>query len=224
MMFRSLASSSSGNSYVLDDGRTRLLIEAGLPFPKLQRLLDYGVPSSCIISHSHGDHSKAAQELARRGVDVWCSADTAIACRLTAAHITGAGAVAGIGSYIILPFDCVHDVPCLGYLIQSTATGEKLLFATDTQYLPNRFAGLTQIAVECNHSRELLMASDIPDSEKKRIMDTHMSIETFIGFLRANDLNKVKCIHLLHMSDSRGDAEDFKRQVQEESGCMVEVC
>ena len=77
--------------------------------------------------------------------------------------------------------------------------------------------------VECNHSRELLTASDLPESEKRRILNTHMSIEVFVDFLHANDLNKVKCIHLLHMSNERGDAEDFKRTVQEESGCMVLV-
>jgi phosphoribosyl 1,2-cyclic phosphodiesterase len=91
-------------------------------------------------------------------------------------------------------------------------------------YLPNRFAGLTEIAVECNHSRESLLACDLDEGTKQRIMENHMSLDTFIGFLQANDLSRVEKIWLLHMSDARGDAEGFRRAIQEETGIPTEVC
>jgi phosphoribosyl 1,2-cyclic phosphodiesterase len=226
-MFTSLASSSSGNLYTVSDGRSRLLLEAGLPFPKLQKALCFNLNlySAALITHSHRDHSESAAELCRRGMDVWCSAGTALEIGLEAeTERAVAGQVIRIGSFTVLPFRVVHDTAePLGYLIGSV-TGGKLLFATDTCYLPNRFEGLTEIAVECNHDRKLLMESSIPDGEKRRIMNTHMEIGTFLDFLRANDLSRVQAIHLLHMSDARGDAEGFKRKVQEETGKVVYVC
>ena len=38
-----------------------------------------------------------------------------------------------LGTFQVLPFDVEHDVPePLGFLLTSTATGEKLLYFTDT--------------------------------------------------------------------------------------------
>jgi phosphoribosyl 1,2-cyclic phosphodiesterase len=109
-------------------------------------------------------------------------------------------------------------------LIYSIATRENLLFALDTCYLQNRFNRLTEIAVECNHSHETLMQDNIPPSLKERIMRTHMSLETFMGMLQANDLSSVKKIYLLHMSNQRGNAELFKTKIMEQTGVITEVC
>jgi phosphoribosyl 1,2-cyclic phosphodiesterase len=226
-MFRSLASSSDGNLGVVDDGRTRLILDAGLPLPKLQQALGYRLSdyAGVLITHEHMDHAAAARDLARRGMDVWCSAGTARARGIEGeAQRAVAGQRIQIGTLAVMPFSVVHDAAePLGYLIAS-AMGGKLLYAVDTCYLPARFTGLTEIAVECNHSREALLQNEIDPALKQRIMANHMGLEVFLDFLRANDLAAVECIHLLHMSDSRGDAEGFKRAVQEETGKPVYVC
>jgi phosphoribosyl 1,2-cyclic phosphodiesterase len=226
-MLHSLASSSSGNLYTVTDGRTSLLLECGLPFDRIKYLLSYRLHecAACLLTHSHKDHAMSARKLVDVGIPIWCSGDTARALGIEAeAERAVPRQELSIGTFRVVPFAAVHDVPCLGYLIYSTVAREKLLFCTDTQYMPDKAPGLTEIAVECNHSRELLMNGHLPDSEKRRIMQTHMSIETFLGFLQANDLSKVQAIYLLHMSDARGDAEGFKRQVQEQTGIITTVC
>ena len=66
--FRSLASGSSGNAYLLRTGKTILLFEAGLRLPVLQKYLaaeDVALHrlSAVLISHEHRDHCLAAREL-----------------------------------------------------------------------------------------------------------------------------------------------------------------
>ena len=55
---------------------------------------------------------------------------------------------------------------------------------------------------------------------KKKLIDDDLSYQ---DFLRANDLSRVKEIHLLHLSDENSNAERFKREIQEISGKPVYV-
>lgn len=52
---RVLASGSSGNCYLIDDGRTKLLLEAGIPFKKIRQELDWKTSelAGVLISHEH---------------------------------------------------------------------------------------------------------------------------------------------------------------------------
>lgn len=177
---------------------------------------------------SHGDHAKAAADVAKAGIDLYLSAGTAEALNLTGhrVHIIKALERSRIGTWTVLPFDTVHDATePLGFLL---STGEeKLLFATDTAYIKYRFNGLTHIAVECNYDLPLLkenVAAGLVDREvKRRTLRSHMSLETVKGLLRANDLRQVQEIWLLHLSDHNSSAERFKREIQELTGKVVRV-
>ena len=59
MKFQALASSSHGNAYIVDDGATRILIECGVSFKRLQQLSGFQLAdlSACFISHEHKDHA-----------------------------------------------------------------------------------------------------------------------------------------------------------------------
>jgi phosphoribosyl 1,2-cyclic phosphodiesterase len=224
-MFHSYASSSQGNLYSATDGRTSLLLECGLPIQRISYLLDLRQIAAALISHEHGDHAQAAPDLLRRGIPVWCSAGTARKCGIEAdAERAQAGKPFKVGTFTVYPFETKHDAAePLGFYICS-ALGPRLLFATDTYYLPNRFAGMSEIAVECNYSMDLLRQSNRPDEAKKRVLRSHMSLDTVLGFLQANDLSRVEKIWLLHMSDEHGHAEAAKRAVQEITGKVVEIC
>ena len=225
MMLTSYASSSAGNLYAVSDGQTKILLECGEPYKRLSALLGHRVMehAACFISHEHGDHAAAAAELARRGMPIYCHPQTAAALGIEANTMLP-GDTVSIGSLTVRAIEAKHDVPCLGYLIGSAATNEKLLFAIDTCYLPNRFHRLTEIAVECNYSLELMRQDDAPASLKRRIMQSHMAVETFLEFTKANDMSRVRQIWLLHMSSDRGNAGLFRQMVQEATGCPTEVC
>lgn len=233
MEIKVFASGSSGNAYLVSDEKTTLLLDAGIPLREIQVACGFKVRmiDGCLITHSHKDHSKAAEGLARLGVDIYTSQGTIDACRLTGHRINTVKALEGItiGTFKVLPFDVQHDAPePLGFLIESTTTGERLLYFTDTYYIKYRFERLTYIMAECNYSKEAMLrsieAGYIPIELVPRLVKSHMSLEHFIEMLKANDLKEVRQIYLLHLSDNNSDEEKFREEVQKATGAEVYVC
>lgn len=227
-----LASSSAGNAYKVSDGTTTLLLEAGIRFSDLRKALHFQVSqiAGCLVTHEHQDHCKAVADLLKAGVDVYASYGTFDALKLDGhhrAHPIAAKQPFSLGTWYIVPFDVEHDVAePLGFLLQAT-TGERLAFLTDTYYCRYRFEGLTHIMLEANYSLQILDRNiadgRVPHSMRKRLLRSHMSLETAKQFLISNDLSKVQEIHLMHLSDSNSDEAFFKREIQQIAGCPVYV-
>lgn len=229
-----LASGSAGNAYAADDGESVLLLEAGLPARKILSGILPLLPrvAGCLITHEHGDHACGAVGLAGRGIDLYATAGTfaGIAGTVPAhrRHEIKKGRQLHIGSWLVLPFEAEHDAAePVGFLLYSLAAQEKLLFATDTYYIPNTFRGLNIIMVECNYSRDLLeeniKAGRIPRLLKNRLLRSHFSLDNVKAFLAANDLGECRKIYLLHLSGGNSDPECFKREIQELTGIVTEI-
>ena len=223
--FAAYASSSGGNLYRITDGKSSLLLECGLPIKKLRRSLghDAHAADGVLLSHEHMDHAKAAKDIIKAGVDLYCSAGTAGALGLEGhrVHIVRALQQFTVGPWTVLPFETQHDsAEPLGFLIQNGT--DKLLWCMDSYYIKHRFQGLTMIAVECNYSKRTL-SEDIPPAQKHRLLRSHLSLETLLDFLAANDLAAVREIHLLHLSDDNSDERLFKEIVQANTGIPVYV-
>lgn len=227
MDIKIIASGSSGNAYLIGDGKTRLLLDAGIPFKRIQIGCGFRTSSidGCLVTHRHGDHAAAIPKLIERGITVYGNADVA-------EFYEGVQELAAlreytVGTFRVLPFDAEHDVPCYGYQVTSTATGEKLVYITDSAYVKYTFSGLTHIMIEANYDEDIMLGNvrdeKIPFSLAERVAGTHMSIDTLIDLLRANDMTKVRQIYLLHLSDNNSDAEVFKRLVQQETGAEVYI-
>ncbi len=223
---KTIASGSRGNAHLVTSGDATLLLDAGVSFRELQEATGYrtGEIKACLVTHRHGDHSKAIPQLIRRGISVYAPSDVAEKFPGVIPAESGKGIRAD--DFVITPFHVPHDVPCFGWELKNGA-GEKLVYVVDAEYVPFLFTGLTHLMIEANHSRELVMerAKEGRISMKlaERIMKTHMSIEAAMAFIRKNDMSRVREIRLLHLSDGNSLAEDFKRQVQEETGAEVYV-
>ncbi len=222
--FKSYASSSSGNCHVIDDGQTKILIECGIRFKEIQKALNFKLSniSGVLLSHSHADHSKSVKDIMKAGIDCYTSDGCAKALELSGhrLHIIQAKKQFIIGeSWIVLPFDIVHNSPDpFGFLI-ANEIGEKLVYITDSAYCPYRFNELTLIAIEANYSEKLLKENkSLASVVKQQITRSHFSLENVKDFLKSNDLSKVREIHLLHSSDANSNAEMFKREIQELTG------
>ena len=227
MDIKILASGSSGNAYLIGDGRTRLLLDAGIPFKRIQIGCGFRTSSidGCLVTHRHGDHAAAISKLLQRGMTVYSNAD--VAGLYPGVQSVEARREFRIGTFRILPFEAEHDVPCYGYQVTSEETGEKLVYITDSAYVKYTFTGLTHLMVEANYTQEIIVDNAknerIPVYLAERVIKTHMSIETLLGLLKANDMSAVRQIYLLHLSDGNSDAEAFKRQVQQETGAEVYI-
>lgn len=185
--------------------------------------------AGCLVTHEHGDHCKSIKDVLKAGIDCYMSAGTAEVIGVEHHRIKHVSAKKQftLGTWTIMPFDVQHDVSePLGFLLANQA-GEKLLFATDTYYIKYRFEGLTHVMVECNYSMKILIENiatgRVPAVMKRRLMQSHFSLENVKDFLLANDLKKVQEIWLLHLSDTNSDESLFKKEVQELTGKMVYV-
>lgn len=227
LAFEAIASGSGGNLYrVTSEGHAPLLIEAGVPYKRLQRALRFQVTSlaGVLVSHEHGDHARAVPDVLKAGVRVFASPETGDALGVSSHHNfvrIHDGEQFQVRDWVVRPFALVHDVPCLGFLI-ADKRGEKLLYVSDTAYCPVNAAGVSVFALEANYSRgildRLVEQGTLDHHHAARVIRNHLSLEHAAQLLAASDLTKCREVHLLHLSGSNASAPDFKAQIERLTG------
>ncbi len=233
MNFKPIASSSKGNAYLVEShGAVPLLIEVGIPVRRIREALGFNLSSiaGALVSHCHGDHAAGVKDILKAGVDVWTSKETADELSVSGHYRINeliSGIQVSIGGWIILPFDLHHDVPTQGFFIQAP-DGDRLLFIPDTSYIRNRFEGVNILCIECNHVADLLseniQSGAVSVAQGRRVRRNHMSLDSVIGMLKANDLSRCREIWLLHLSDANSDEARMIRTVQEQTGIPCRAC
>lgn len=225
LTFTPYASGSTGNLYHLTDGETALLIECGLPIREIRLILNFqlSVISGCLITHDHKDHSMAAADIMKAGIDCYMTQGTADVLGLSGHRlkIIRANHQFRIGTWTVLPFEAEHDAAePVGFLMQSGPY--KMVFLTDSFFCRYKFKGLTHIALEVNYHlpilTENLAAGVVPLALKNRILNSHFSLDNVKEFLMANDLSGVLEIHLIHLSSTNGDPVLFRNEIQRLTG------
>jgi phosphoribosyl 1,2-cyclic phosphodiesterase len=211
----SLASGSSGNSILVRDSKTAILIDAGIGIRKLSAyLMNMGVEpaslSAILISHEHSDHINGAVRMAGRyGVPL-------VANWRTLAAIHGADKVpsriiepctdTAIGTLSVRSFGVCHDAAHpSGYTIESG--GGCVCSVTDTGKLTDRICDEAKAAdlliLESNHDLQMLQNGPYPWHLKKRILGDrgHLSNDTSAGLLREIAASgKAMSVWLAHLS------------------------
>ena len=202
MKFYSLASGSTGNSFLIDNGCELLLIDVGISYAKLKEKLDdlgYDINKIkyILITHVHNDHIKSLNSF---------SMDKVYSC----AKIPGLKNEIDktneciLGSYKIQPYPLSHDVPCFGYRIESE--NESLVYLTDTGYvnfkIKKYLKNATYYIFESNHDVNMLMDSSRPSFLKSRILSDkgHLSNEDASEILYESIGDETKEIYLAHIS------------------------
>ncbi len=230
MKIESLASSSSGNCYVIDDGHNKLLLEGGIPYKELVsklnklhlKITDF---VGCVVSHSHNDHAKAMKDISRF-ILVYASVET-LEQKYVKGHTLKSARRIDIGSYQVISFNTEHDCPgSLGFIIRSYKTGESLLFLTDTKYIKFNLRNFkfNYVMIECNYIDSILDEQEINFALKKRLLNSHMSLTTCVKTLKSFDLSECKEIYLIHLSDHRSDEQLMKKTIASEFGIVTKVC
>lgn len=239
MTLQVIGSSSDGNAYVIQNVGEALLLEAGISFKKVLPALDYDVSKvqGVLVTHEHGDHAGHLGEVLGYGLPVFASNGTIAGAQkfnrtdyqpvaLEGSRESGYQRLQ-IGGFTVIPFPTEHDAnEPVGFYIWHEETGG-ILFATDTYYLKNRFAGLSNILIECNYSQEKLEANlidgKIDAARYRRVRESHLSYTTCLETLQANDLSKVYNIVLIHTSRDNGNALTFREGIAKATGKTVSV-
>lgn len=230
MIFKSLASSSHGNAYIVSDNQTKILLECGVSHKQLQKLTGFTLSDfkACLVSHEHKDHAKCVEDLLARGMAVYMSYGTAQALEADTASMIEHMEQFNVGSLDIVPFSTFHDAKePLGFLIKSRVDGDVLAFATDTVNLRYKFPGLTILAIEANYDKCVLdRCEKLPEKVRHRITNSHMEIDTLCDYLSTLDLSECREIHLLHLSDATSREAEFVAKVEKTvpKGIKVKTC
>lgn len=228
--FKPYASGSKGNLYTITDGDEYLIIEAGLTYKEMQKDLEFNFHEvkGLLISHSHKDHCKGVEAILKIGIEVYMTEATR--AELDVVHhrinIIEPFKQFTIGEWRVLPFPLEHDVENMGFLIQDK-NGLRTLYATDTYYIEYKFQDIHIMAVECNYSNAIIKENvkngRLHGALMNRIRKSHFSLENYLKFIEANDINAVREIWLLHLSDSNSNAKEFVDAVQKVTGKPVYI-
>ena len=233
MKIEVIASGSKGNCYKISNENTTLLIECGIPYKKIQQALNFKTTDidGVLVSHEHGDHSKACKDLIKAGVDLYMTKGTKEALKLDSHRIKSfknfgdSYCDVNIGSFKIKPFKTVHDAKePVGFVIYDSLAIEELVFITDTQYSIYNFSP-NYFMIEINYDKETINDNpNLNDKLRERIKKNHMSLDTAINLLERSDLSRLKKIYVMHLSDANSDAEVIKYRLQELTGVAIEIC
>ncbi len=227
MNLRVLNSGSTGNAYVLMHEDRYLILDAGVHAKEIMRAVD-SKPTSIsgvLITHEHMDHCKAVTELLARGVNVYCSEGTASALGVSKhhkVHVMAPKKAYSINGAQVMGFPVVHDAKePMGFLIRWGT--DKIVYATDTAYIQYQFKGLTHLIVECNYMSEALKRQEqnLPEVVRKRIVQSHMSVENLSEYVKRLDRSMLRVIVLAHISVDRGDANQMREIIWDASDWMT---
>ena len=191
---------SSGNTYLLTCGAETLVIDCGIRFLDVKKAMRFQIRGivGAITTHAHGDHSKYAHEYEKSGIEVWKPYldSTLIQAKK-------------MGGFTIKSFPCIHDVPCVGYLIEHPAIG-KLLYVTDTEYVKYHFRGLSVMLIETNYDDRLV---DRNEAKYRHVLTGHMSLQTAAECIEANLGDEMRNIILCHLSENNADPEVCRKEI-----------
>ncbi|HAL74903.1 MAG TPA: MBL fold metallo-hydrolase, partial [Clostridiales bacterium] len=167
-----LRSGSSGNSILVSDGSTRLLVDAGVCARTIeQSLQEIGESSAAIngilVTHEHSDHIAGVGVMMRRyKIPVYANKATWQAMHPTLGkidesliHILETGRKTVVGNLALTSFSTPHDaVDSVGYRI-ATAQGDISVF-TDVgslqDHLLEAVAGSRIVYIEANYDHAML--------------------------------------------------------------------
>ena len=224
MQLHVIGSSSKGNCYILESSSEALILEAGCKLMEVKKALHWQLSKvvGCAVSHEHNDHAGYAAEYAAAGIKVLAlpAVQQAKGIKRNAIAVE-LGKAYKMGSFVLQPFEVMHDVPCVGYMVKQQELG-KLVFFTDTFACKYRFKGVSTYMVEANYCDELLEANieagKVPMLLRNRLMTSHMELHNTIGFLRSSDLSSVRNIVLVHLSAGNAEAARFEEAVMAATG------
>ena len=218
MNFVSFASGSSGNCYLLTEGRTAVLIDAGISLRRIKtglarRSLTPDDLAGVLITHEHTDHTAGLAMLLKYHKNVKVYAPQAVAHVLERAAAGLEGRIVPIPvresvalkNFTLTAFPTMHDTPeSVGYVL----AGKNARFGvcTDTGCVTaemlDALAGCDAAVIEANHDIDMLRTGRYPVYLKRRILSErgHLSNEDCAKLACALAKTGVKTFVLGHLS------------------------
>ena len=197
-----VGSGSSGNTYLIQCGDEVLVLDCGIKLIQVKKALSFYIRGivGAIVTHSHGDHAKYISEYEAAGIPVFKPYEMESLRQDTQ-----------MGGFRIQSFGVTHSVPTVGYLIGHERLG-KMLYVTDASYVKYTFRNLNTILIEANWSEKYV---DKDKSNYSHVLRGHMNIGVTEECIRSNINQGLHNVILCHISDSNGNASEFREVINE---------
>jgi phosphoribosyl 1,2-cyclic phosphodiesterase len=229
-----LGSGSTGNSTLVNDGKTNILIDVGLSGRETRRRLEEcGVSadriSAIIISHEHIDHCRGVASFSKGleiPVFVTEATLTASGLCLPEARVQRiqSGRSFDIRGILFTPFSIPHDAAD-PVALTIERDGAKAAVVMDLGFMSNlvveRLKGCDGIILESNHDTRMLRSGPYPEPLKQRIRGRlgHLSNEDVADYLCSAFDGRAHQIVLAHLSQKNNlpeiALESAKRALEE---------
>lgn len=234
LKFCSLYSGSTGNSLLVENDNTCILVDAGVSGIKIVEALNaininINEISAILVTHEHTDHIKSIGTLSKKyNIPVFANKETWEAMPNEAKKIAldchkdfVIDKKFAIGSLEILPFSIPHDAanPC-GFNI--FGSNKKISIATDighiTSSIFNNLKNSSFMLLESNYDPEVLKYSPYPYQLKRRIAgpNGHLPNQDAGNTISKLIDSGLKSVMLGHLSKENNFPELAKQTVLEE--------
>lgn len=229
MEFSVLGSGSKGNSYILREGKTLILIDTGFSSREIQkRMKKISIHprdiSAILITHEHWDHIRGLENFIKYfPVPIYLSKGTlnSISFPLdTEINIIEGGKDFQIENITISPFSVPHDASePMGFTFSNGR--KKIGFASDlgkvTFLVLEKLKNTNLVALETNHDEELLKNGPYPLNLKVRIKSAfgHLSNRDAANALKEIISEDLKYILPIHLSEVNNNPNLVKYYMEE---------
>jgi phosphoribosyl 1,2-cyclic phosphodiesterase len=240
LSFTLLGSGSSGNTTLVSDGSTHILIDVGLSGRETaRRLRECGIEpeevSAIVVSHEHGDHCRGVAPFAKAlDIPVFMTSEvlrgSGMKLNPSKHRPISSGEQLDVYGFNFTCFSVPHDsVDPLGFVIEKD--GIKLGIVLDLGYLSNlvleRLRGCDGIILESNHDVQMLKVGPYPWALKQRVMSRrgHLSNDSVAQYLENDFDGKASHVVLAHLSMKNNLPElallSARRALESRSGLTV---
>ena len=227
-----VSTGSIGNVLILYDSRGKcILLDVGLPYKEILKAVGFNL-SNCVsvhCSHRHNDHVKALSHFIDSGIPCYANKDVCDhykGCQLLDRMVK-------VDGFKVQTFELVHNAPNNAFIVD-TIDQIRVLYCTDTQYIPKRVKGVNVAVIECNFDDEVIVDNLCEGVENRSQFENHHSLDRCIQYLKSIYSPDLTQVVLWHHSSTNLNKEEAVRRVKEElsfdsvvmaeKGMEIEIC
>ena len=224
MLLRTIATGSSGNSYVLISNTGEiLLLDLGMHEKTIKKGIDWKISNvvGAVISHGHKDHSLSVEDFKSMGIPI------------LAPYLGDSCKPMNMGEFTVKPFDLTtidgswththangEPCPIYGFLITHKEMG-RMLYITDCELIKWKFKDINHILLGVNYDKDLI---DRDTGKANHVFRGHLSIDTACDFVKANYSDSLQNVIMCHLSSENSDSDSFLEKMKKVArGANVDV-
>lgn len=122
-----------------------------------------------------------------------------------------------VEGFTIQNFELIHNAPNNAFVID-TSDGIRILYCTDTRYIPKIVKRVNYAIIECNNDMDTIVDNAMDGSMARSNFQEHQSIDDCIDYLKRIYSVDLQQVILWHLSTTNINADSAVERVKREIG------